>query len=173
MALLDQTAAILQRVGYSLNFFSHKRPSFSFEDNQVIGFATEFSSPAELHDLWQTEQDEFLRKNTFTLRKAGHKSWNIYFVLLCVSDSDDPGVARDIEEDFRGARKIVVMNPTGESGLLRALLPLLPIQNSVQARDENVRDLLFERLDLPAEIKDALRSGVSTAELIKMVAEGQ
>lgn len=173
MSLIDRLASILQRSEYNITRLSSARPSLCFEDETILGLAIEFASANDLLHQWQTEQDAFLQRNALVLRRAGVKSWNVYCVFLS-SDGlpQDASSAALVEEDFRGARKIAAVGLSTDEDIVRAILPLLPIQNVVQTREENVRELLLQRLDLPTAAKALIGDGASPSELVKILASG-
>ena len=168
MNLLANVAALLKRARYDVSALQAPRPSLYFEDDSILGIAVEFATAAELFHGWEKEQDAFLQRNALALRRAGSKSWNVYCVLLSLDGGEkEMHQAALIEENFRGARKIVGMALHNDEAITRTLLPLLPIQNDVRARSENVRELLLQRLDLPPEVKEMLSNGTSSLEIIK------
>jgi hypothetical protein len=170
MQLLETLGALLQRVEYKVARLQAARPCISFEDQNILGVAVQFSSANELLENWEQEQDSFLQRNALALRRAGSKSWNVYSVFLAAEASQAEYLRGTlIEEDFRGSRKIVAMNLKTEADILRAVLPLLPIQNNVQARQENVRQLLLERLDLSLQAKESIAAGASATDLVKIL----
>ena len=172
MNITAAVTTILRDAGYETLLKQSVRPTLYFEDESILGAVFEFESPASLVSEWQSEQDRFLRENALALRRAGTKSWNVYCVFLCgTKGQQQNSIEQEIEEDFRGARKIAGLGVQTETDVVRALLPLLPIQNDVRTRDENIRRLLMDRLDLPESSKTLLGGSVSAVELIKSVSE--
>lgn len=172
MNIMATVAGILREAGYAQLLKERKRPTLYFEDENILGAAFEFDSPESLFREWQSEQDTFLNSNALALRRAGLKSWNVYCVFLCgTKGQQQDNIEQEIEEDFRGARKITGLGLKTDSDVVRALLSLLPIQNDVRTRDDNIRQLLMERIDLPESSKALLDGPVSALELIKSVSE--
>jgi hypothetical protein len=171
MSLLDSLTSILRQSGYSVTS-AKDMPSVIFEDESILGLAVEFPTAKQLFDDWEATQDGFLQSNAWALRRAGTKSWNVYCAFLS-ADGDVHQALRAalIEENFRGARKLVGTGIQTDEDLVRAVLPLLPIQHAVGTRVDNARDLLLERLDLSAEVKRLLGSGTASGDdLIRLIA---
>lgn len=122
---------------------------FHFEDSSLLGFVWIAPNPAALVKEWQRRQDSFLSDNHLQLRQSKDKSWNAYSVLLTEPDvsTEEVHALLKIEEDFRGTRKIAKAGLRTTELLVRALLPLLPIQNLVELERDDSRERLRSRLN--------------------------
>src|ERR1700730_4192815 len=121
---------------------------FYFEDSSLLGFVWIASNPQALAKEWQRLQDSFLAEKDLQLRKSKDKSWNAYSVLLTEVDvtEEQAHALLRIEEDFRGTRKIAKAGVRTAGQLMRALLPLLAIQNLVELERDDSKVRLRSRL---------------------------
>jgi hypothetical protein len=121
---------------------------FYFEDSSLLGFVWIASNPEELVKEWQRVQDTFLGEKDPQLRNSKDKSWNAYSVLLTESDvsGEQAHALLRIEEDFRGTRKIARAGLRTAGQLMKALLPLLAIQNLVELERDDSKERLRSRL---------------------------
>jgi hypothetical protein len=121
---------------------------FYFEDSSLLGFVWIAPNPELLVKEWQRLQDSFLGDKDLQLRKSKDKSWNAYSVLLTELDvsGKQAHALLKIEEDFRGTRKIAKVGLRTAGQLMRALLPLLAIQNLVELERDNSKERLRSRL---------------------------
>jgi hypothetical protein len=144
--LLDEARRVLERARYRV--FSNQPASFQFEDETVMGFLAVFETGEEILAQWREQQTSFLRLNSAKLRNAGIKSWNIYSVFLAdVSRLQETRrELMSVEEDFQSTRKIAQANIVGTADIVRSLLPLIPIQNVVQLRQDYPNATLRDRI---------------------------
>ena len=162
MEILVQCASLLRRCGYGVETRELLgSTTVYFEDDSLLGFVW-VDAIDEIIAEWQTVQDEFLRANSSKLRTSLLKTWNLY--MVCLSDAKATPAQQtafsSIQEDFRGARKIAQSGIASESQLLRALYPLVPIQNLVSLESEDPISKVRGRLQqLPAIAVDTLVKG--------------
>ncbi len=159
MDLLQSARSILENAGFRV-VRPQKSDQLYFENSTIYGFIWHAPSSALLLSQWQSQQDEFLRLNDRTIRTLGRKSWNAYSILL-TEDSADEGVLREltmIEEDFRGTRKIAQAGLLTRTDVLKALYPILPIENLVVLDQQNAEERLRGRISavLPAPVVSGL-----------------
>lgn len=147
MNILAEARRILSAAGYT-TLSGKADDTFNFEDQTLLGFVWQARSTAELLNSWQKKQDEFLSDRDRALRKAKDKSWNVYSVALTEEESSQDQLAElaRIEEDFGGTRKIARNGIRSTLQITRALLPVLPIQNSLSLGDIDATVRLRARL---------------------------
>ena len=161
MDILTQSATLLKHFGYETEFRDMANQGvLYFEDESLLGFVW-VDDAGTIIANWQEVQDQFVRTNASKLRQSLTKTWNLYMVCLaserCSAEQQMAFVT--IQENFRGARKIIQSGITGESQLVRALYPLLPIQNLVSLDAEDPLGRIREQLkQLPVTAVDALAS---------------
>lgn len=144
-----------------------------FEDAVVMGFACLFEDANALLNNWRAAESRLLAKHAQSLQRAGEKSWNVYSIFLSSGAAPDGQAAevRWIEEDLERTRKLAACGISDEEGLIKAVLPLLPLQSqAVLDREEfDLMKRLTRRIEsIAAPIaKIALDSGVSPADVIR------
>src|ERR1051325_3174630 len=108
MNLVDEAQQILEQTGYYVRS-SNLGESFDFEDETLYGFLKIYPSAEAIVEHWEKEQDEFLQRYARRIRANPPKAWNAYSVFLTATDApgDVKTELRQIEDDFRGTRKIV------------------------------------------------------------------
>jgi hypothetical protein len=121
---------------------------FYFEDSSLLGFVWIAPNPEALVKGWQRLQDSFLAEKHLQLRESKDKSWNVYSVLLTEPDvsGEQAHAMLRIEEDFRSTRKIAKAGLRTAGLIMRALLPLLAIQNLVELERDDSKERLRSRL---------------------------
>ncbi len=106
-------------------------------------------------------------------RTAGEKAWNVYCVFLCGSaaDSVQNRQVRWIEENLERTRKIAACGLASREDLLRALLPVLPLQYQPVLRAEDVTERLQTRIRtiVPRASHVVLDQAVSPAEVVRLL----
>lgn len=174
--LLSSTQILLRDAGFTTHLTSVDNfPSVSFEDDALVGFGSAFSSPTDLLARWKLIETAILTRYSQSLRTAGEKAWNVYVVLLC-SEVADPIVNRQvcwIEEDLERTRKIAACGLASREDLVRALLPLLPLQYQPALQVESVTDRLQRRIGFiaPAASAIALDDSVPASEVVSLLGE--
>jgi hypothetical protein len=173
MSLLHDVEAVLITAGYETRLASEPKGSVYFEDDSIFGFCVTYPSVADLLANWLGNQERFLVTNAPSLRRANQKAWNCYAVHLTQPRPADEEVRQlfDIEEDFRSTRKIARAGIASASDLMRALYPLLPIQNVVRIRGGDSTKDLAERLHWPAGAVRALLGRGVPSDILDLLLE--
>ncbi|HWZ45663.1 MAG TPA: hypothetical protein VNW97_19465 [Candidatus Saccharimonadales bacterium] len=158
MQIIEEAATILSRNRYLVSEAGNA--SLRLEDDSLVGFLFVKENVTEIISGWNTTQTAVIRDHAAMLRVAPLKAWNLYLIFLTAAapNPDEKRALGSIEEDFRSARKIAQGNILTTSGLIRALYPLLPIQNATFALEKN-----DARSRLEAQLKDLPREAVKMA----------
>jgi hypothetical protein len=140
--------AVLEEAKYDTFEQSTTEDVFYFEDNSVLGFVKNCESVDTILSSWESIQDSFLRRYALRLRSETNKSWNVYSIYLSKDECSEEQKRKvfEIEENFRSTRKLVRTGIKSRSDIRNALLPLLPIQNLLSLRTEDIEQRLRERL---------------------------
>ncbi|MGD0792472.1 MAG: hypothetical protein ABR920_11945 [Terriglobales bacterium] len=146
MNIAEEARRVLERAGYRI--FSEDSNTLQLEDDTLIGFVTVCQSGEEIVNVWRERQATFLRKHAVSLRASGMKSWNVYSVFLSASSaySQTKHQLLNIEEDFQSTRKIAQSNLLSSADVVRALLPLIPIQSLMLLRHDEPISRLRARI---------------------------
>jgi hypothetical protein len=149
--IIESARKVLEANKYTVSAVSEDY--VQFEDETLIGFVCSLSL-LEILKSWTARQDEFILHQASNLRKSPTKSWNLYSVFLSSDPVDELGrfSIASIEEDFRATRKIVQVGITTNADVIRALYPLIPIQNVIGVGVEDLKQKLRTRL---SELPDA------------------
>jgi hypothetical protein len=173
MNILEETRKILAAADYLLKDFLEHPNFLYFEDESLIGFVSIHESIESILVNWKKEQDFFLKSNARFLRTAPTKAWNVYSVFL--TQDVGTGEARnslfDIEEDFQGTRKIARSALISRADVVRALYPILPIQNLVNIMPEEPIERLRERIELPKKHLALLLGNKKAEEVAEFLIE--
>jgi hypothetical protein len=174
--LLSTMQVMLQEAGFITRLTSMDRSSIvCFEDDTVAGFGLVFDSPELLLEHWKVKETALLKRYAPSLRVAGEKAWNIYCLFVCAAPADliQSREVRWIEEDLERTRKIAACGVRSREDLMRALLPVLPLQYQPQLRPEDVTERLESRIRviLPKAPHIVLDQSVSLAEVVKLLGE--
>lgn len=171
MRILEEVGSVLRAAGYTVRKGDDNR-SVWFEDYSLLGSVSVYDSVEELTRDWRRVQDSFLQRHAPFLRSAQEKVWNCYTVHL-TPEQPTPAVLQrliEIEEDFVSTRKIARAGTSTELDVLRALLPLLPIQNLVRTEEETHVVGLARRLhDWPSGAATALLRGVDAEKVLELL----
>jgi hypothetical protein len=149
-------------------------PTIGFEDNAVMGFVCLFEDAATLLRRWRDLETKLLTVHASSLQKAGEKTWNVYSVFLC-SSADDTQLReiRWIEEDLERTRKIAASGLSTRDEIVRALLPLLPIQRQplLDSEDFDLTQRLRKRFAsiAPDAANAVLDETVTPAEVVRLL----
>jgi hypothetical protein len=150
-------------------------PTIGFEDNAVMGFVCLFEDAATLLRRWRDLETKLLTVHASSLQKAGEKTWNVYSVFLCSSGADDTQLReiRWIEEDLERTRKIAASGLSTRDEIVRALLPLLPIQRQplLDSEDFDLTQRLRKRFAsiAPDAANAVLDETVTPAEVVRLL----
>jgi hypothetical protein len=164
--IIEEARNVLENYHYIVS--SRGEDMLQFEDETLLGFISELSLESLL-GTWSRRQDDFLRSNSRTLGNSALKAWNVYSVFLS-SDIPDEGARKSIitiEEDFRASRKVVLAGVQTTADVIRALYPLIPIQNIAALETSDSLLKLQGRLSaLPLAAVDVLLRDPSSNESI-------
>lgn len=168
MNLSEETRSVLETGGFRTAIGPQTMKAVYFEDATIVGAVFFYDTLSELIETWEANQDKFLGTNSRAIRSDPIKAWNIYTVHLTA----DRGIARqisdafNIEQDFRGTRKIVRAGLLKKSDVREALLALLPLQHKTSISSTDISERLRERLKLssPALAKLIDQSNVEGIE---------
>lgn len=171
MNITDEIRAVLEEHGYST---SPAGRALVFEDDSLAGFVWQASSVDEIINECQRQQDNFLRLRDSELRKAGRKSWNLYAVLVTEAEAthEQQRLLANIEEDFRGTRKIVAYGLLSPTDLKKAIYPLISIQahDLLQIGHQDAADRLKARLSfLSTPVLNGVLSGATAEEIVRLM----
>ena len=176
MDLISALQVILREAGFTTHLTAIDRSSVvSFEDNTLMGFGCVFEDPDDLLAGWKAKEMALLTRYAPSLRSAGEKAWNVYCLFLC-SGVPEPDVNRQvrwIEEDQDRTRKIAACGLESREDLLRALLPILPLQYQPVLLIEDVTARLRTRIRAiaPKASDVVLDESISPAEVIRLLGE--
>lgn len=150
MNILLETQNLLSKNNYIVKTTDIYENALVFEDESIIGFAVVFDSIITIIDNWEKIQDKFLITYEGQLRKIPEKAWNVYTIYLAheLIDKSQKEKIYSIEEDLRGTRKIVITGIDTKIDIEKALLPILPIQKSVNMKIENYQQRLREGIEI-------------------------
>lgn len=153
MNLTEETRTVLEGAGFRTALGPASSTTVYFEDDIIVGAVFVHETVERLVGGWEECQDRFLGMNSRAIRSDPIKAWNIYTVHLTsdrgtISQLSD---AFNIEQDFRGTRKIVRSGIAKRSDVREALLPLLPLQHRTSLSSGNIAGRLRERLELSSQ----------------------
>lgn len=174
--VLSTLHVVLREAGFTtcLTSIDHS-PIVSFEDDTLIGFGCVFDDPGALLARWKSTEMLLLKRYAAGFRIAGEKAWNVYCVFLCgsLADSIQNRQVRWIEEDLERTRKVAACSLASREDLLRALLPILPLQYQPVLRAEDVTERLQTRIRTiaPRTPHVVLDQAVSPAEVVRLLGE--
>lgn len=165
---------VLQEAGFTTRLTSIDRSSIvCFEDDVLMGFGCVFEDPSGLLTRWKATEMSFLKRYAPSFRAAGEKAWNVYCLFLCgaAGDSIQNREVRWIEEDLERTRKVAACGLASREDLLRALLPVLPLQYQPVLRPEDVTERLQTRIHTiaPRASHVVLDLAVSAAEVVRLL----
>lgn len=172
--LVSGLQGVLSEAGFVTRLTSIDETSVvSFEDEVLTGFGCVFRDAESLLTQWKAMEKSLLTRFAPSVRAAGEKAWNIYCVFLC-SSAADSGQSREvrwIEEDLDRTRKVAACGVASRDDLVRALLPVLPLQYQPVLRVEDVTERLRTRIGTiaPKASKLVLDVSVAPAEVIRVL----
>lgn len=172
--VLSTMQVVLREAGFTTRLTSIDRSSIvCFEDDTLIGFGCVFDGPSSLLTRWKATEKSLLTRYAARFRIAGEKAWNVYCVFLCGSaaNSIQNRQVRWIEEDLERTRKVAACGLASREDLLRALLPVLPLQYQPVLRAEDVTERLQTRIRTiaPRASDVVLDQAVSPAEVVRLL----
>jgi hypothetical protein len=146
-SLLDDIRSVLSEAGFDVLSPRGDEDTLYFEDASLMGHVRVLPSPDEIVQQWEGIQDAFLGANAPSFLRDATKAWNLYTVLLTSAPvATFASRLFEIEEDFRGTRKIARADVVSRVDLVVALGPLLPIQNSIRVLNRDTKQELLDRL---------------------------
>lgn len=174
--VLSTLQVVLREAGFATRLTSIERTSIvSFEDDALLGFGCVFEDPSALLASWKSTEMSILTRYAPSIRAAGEKAWNVYSLFLCsaVADPIQSRQVRWIDENLERTRKIAACGLASRDDLLRALLPVLPLQYQPVLRAEDVTERLQTRIRTiaPRASRVVLDQAVSPAEVIRLLGE--
>jgi hypothetical protein len=172
--VLSTMQVVLQEANFITHLTSINRSQVvHFEDDTLMGFGCVFDDPDELLNNWKTSETSLLTRYAPSLRLAGDKAWNVYSVFVCgpAGDSLQSRQVRWIEEDLDRTRKIAACGIATREDLMRALLPVLPLQFQAVLRPEDVTERLKRRIlnIAPKAANVALEESIPVAEVVRLL----
>ena len=174
--VLSTLQVVLREAGFTTRLASIDRSSIvCFEDDAVMGFGCIFENPVSLLAQWRTMEMSLLRGYAPSMRAAGEKAWNVYCLFLCgaVAGPTQNREVRWIEDDMDRTRKVAACGLASREDLLRALLPILPLQYQPVLRAEDVTERLHTRVRTiaPRASRIVLDETVLPAEVVRLLGE--
>lgn len=172
--LLSTLQSVLRKADFTTRLASIDGSSVvCFEDETVMGFGMVFSDPGDLLARWRVMEMSLLVRYAPGLRAAGEKAWNVYCIFLCgaSADSSQNRQVGWIEEDLERTRKIAACGLASREDLVRALMPILPLQYQPVLRAEDVTERLHRHiLSVAPKASDvALDEAVPAAEVVRLL----
>lgn len=165
---------VLREAGYTTSLASFDRFSIvCFEDDVLTGFGYVFDDPGTLIRQWKATEMSFLTRYAPSLRAAGEKAWNVYCVFLCSSPAtpDENRQVHWIEENLDRTRKVAACGIATRDDLMRALLPLLPLQYQPLLRPEDITERLRNRIHIisPSASDIVLDESIEPEEAVRLL----
>ena len=158
--MFAEISALLEESQYLLWMQPTNPPFLAFENGSIFGFCCVYVDVDELLRNWERNQDDFLSRHSVDMKRIPEKAWNAYSVHLTAAQPADESrhALRDIEENFRGTRKLIGAGIDSRERIQSCLLPLLTIQNIISV-----------------DLSDPVRTGladISSSPIIQGVAIG-
>jgi len=167
MDISQEARASLEHAGYRTASLVPTGQAFSFEDANLLGGGFVYENVDELLQGWESRQDRFLAEYAGRLRAVPDKLWNIYTVHLTAEAclSSKATALFNVEENFRGTRKLARAGIISKEQVQSALLALLPIQSLVEVGNQDANQIARERLSAIHPAFRSLFDDVTPAEL--------
>lgn len=145
-------------------------PVLSFEDDAFLGFVFVFDRVGSLLQQWREQEARILSSYATSFRVAGDKAWNVYSIFLCTENGTPAQVriVRSVEENLERTRKIAACGVANRSEAVKALLPLLPLQQHAILLPEDTTQRLRSRIEKisPAVAATALDETVPPSDVV-------
>ena len=172
--VLSTMHVVLREAGFTTRLAFIGRSSIvCFEDDALTGFGCVFEDPESLLRRWKATEMSLLTHYAPSLRAAGEKAWNVYCVFLCSlpADPDQNRQVHWIEEDLDRTRKVAACGLSSRKDLVRALLPILPLQYQPVLRPEDVTERLRARISAISlnALDIVLDESISPAEVVRFL----
>lgn len=167
---------LLREAGFSTRLRNVEgSQTICFEDEALIGFCSVFETVGKLLTGWKSRELSTLRRFAPSLQGAGDKAWNVYFALLSadVPEAETLRQVRWIEEDLERTRKIAACGVASREDIVRAFLPVLPLQYQPQLQIEDATERLKKRIaSIAPKVADAaLDPDMAPEEVIRLIGE--
>jgi hypothetical protein len=174
--LLSTMQVVLREAGFNTHLTSVDRsPIVRFEDETLMGFGCIFRDPDDLLSRWKSMEMSLLKLYASSFRAAGEKAWNVYCLFLSGSEGDSvqSRQVRWIEENLDRTRKIAACGLASREHLIRALLPILPLQSQPVLEAEDTIERLQRRISAiaPKASDVALDESMSAVEVVRLLGE--
>ena len=142
------------------------------ENGTLLGFVIAYDTAGDLLSHWSDDTDRLVAQRQFQLRAAGIKAWNIYVLLLTPERANyaQAVALSSIEEDFAGLRKIARAGCKHGPDILRALLPLMPLQSApVLDAIDSQGEIRQRTTELYPNVVDAFLSAADTHIVVQLL----
>jgi len=148
-----------------------------FEDDVLMGFACTYATPRVLLAQWHSDELSLLRRYAPNFRTAGEKAWNVYVAFLtpALADKAETREVQWIEENLERTRKLASCGVATRADLIRALLPLLPLQHQPLIEPPDLTARLRVRIrSIAPDVEEAvLNSEVSAEDVVRLLTEAK
>lgn len=174
--ILSSSQLLLRDAGFSTRLRNvDGAQTICFEDEALIGFCSVFETVGELVTGWRSRELSTLRQFAPSLQGAGDKAWNVYFAFLSgdAPEADQVRQVRWIEEDLERTRKIAACGIGSREDIVKAFLPVLPLQHQPQLQMEDATERLKKRIAsvAPKAADAALDPDIAVGEVIRLIGE--
>jgi hypothetical protein len=174
--ILPMLQTLLRQAAYSTRLAAvGDRAVLMFEDDSVIGFATEFETAQDLIANWQSVESKLVERFGESFRSAGDKAWNVYMLLLSSgrATAEQTREVQWIEENLDRTRKLAACGVSSREALVRVVYPVLPIQHQPNLKTEDVSERLLRtlRATAPTVARVALDESVPPSEIVRLLGE--
>ena len=173
--LIDQASQLLESAGFDVQQVElDGTPARAFENDTLLGFVFAYDTAGELIARWRSDTDGIVKQRQFQLRAAGIKAWNTYVLLLAYKRAGyaEAVALSSIEEDLAGLRKIARAGCMHASDVLRALLPLMPLQSAPVLDAVDSKEEIRQRTtELAPRIVEAFLSAADTHVVLQLLEE--
>lgn len=166
MSVLERARSLLEEADYDTTAAGLPGDRFVFEDENIFGVVAVFSGTDDLIAGWERLQDDFIGRNSGSLNAVPEKAWNIYAIFLTEDGADEEEKRRllQIEEDFRGARKIA-RSGVRPHNLDAALAPLLPVRPGGTRSGQSISARIRQSPAVNQSLAEALESDAAVDRL--------
>lgn len=172
---LAEARAILDSAGYRTMTPHPSADHIYFEDGSILGALYVLDSISSIVTTWESLQDAFLTTNAVRLNADPLKAWNCYTAFLTAAPPSkaDMSTLANIEEDFRGTRKLVRAGVMTRGEIETALAPLLPLRRLLTLAPDDIKARLASRLGEPGSPLQSLLSTLAVDSVAAALLEQQ
>lgn len=173
MDLTSTVQVILQEAGYYTWLTSvDRQTAICFEDDAVMGFVSTFKDSQELLKSWEATESTLLARHAVGLRRAEDKAWNVYSVFLSSASGSESETreVRRIEENLERTRKIAAGGLVSQEDIIKAMLPVLPLQYSPRLDSDDLTERLRKRIAtiVPSAADAVLDDQIPATEVVRL-----